>query len=160
MLLLLMALSVLGSACGASDPDLVTSSQVTVPSGSDPVSASVIEGLWVVQSASLDGDSRRISSVVVDIRIEGAVAEVRTGCGQALGSFTFQVDSGQASFSIPGRPTGSCPRQDKVIQDLVLDTMEAITTWSFDEDLPAGSTIDVIEFTSTDRTAQLTLARS
>ena len=82
----------LGSACGADEAPAAppTSSVASTPSS--------LEGVWLLEDTDL----------FLDITLDTAAVDGRTGCARILGSLTTSEDGNPTSFSLPGRDTNSC----------------------------------------------------
>lgn len=104
------ALCLLLAACGSDGaiPGPTSATSVGVPES--------LDGFWLLAGTEL----------TVDIDLDTAAVDGRTGCARLLGSLTFEDAGERSSFSLPGRDDSRCsPTERAVVNDMV-ELLEAV----------------------------------
>ncbi len=108
----LLGALILGSACGADEaPAAPPTSSIASTPGS-------LEGVWLLEGTDL----------FLDITLDTAAVDGRTGCARILGSLTTSEDGDPTSFSLPGRDTSSCSTAARNETERAIDLLQAVAS--------------------------------
>ncbi|NNF55986.1 MAG: hypothetical protein HKN03_16290 [Acidimicrobiales bacterium] len=103
---------VLTSACGADEAPAAPSTSSVANS---PVS---LEGVWLLEGTDL----------FLDITLDTAAVDGRTGCARILGSLTASEDGNPTSFSLPGRDTSGCSTAERREAERAIALLQSVAS--------------------------------